>query len=334
MIARDSSATLPRALNSIKSIVDEIIVVDTGSSDATVEVARRYGARILDAVWNDNFSEVRNIGLEAAQSRWILVLDSDEWMLPKDAAMLRNSLEEHESLSRPDRVAFRLLNRSLPGKGIGTGCSAFLTRLFPAHKSIRFEYPVHEQTDTSLLRAGYALKDLPIQILHDGYTDPAVRLQKQARNLRILQKQITGAPPHPITLFLMAGCFLDLNQVEEALFTYQLCFREAAQQNHIVAMAGATVRVATCLFRLGRLEEAHRFCSSVEGSPTEHPEFLITHALALAALEQKEAASTQMEKILTLPDVPRMPPCDHGAALFQATRWLTEEAFNLRASGR
>jgi hypothetical protein len=119
-----------------------------------------------------------------------------------------------------------------------------------------------------------------------------------------------------------------------SFFSYRLCFQEAAQQNHILAMTGATVRVATCLFRLGRLEETHRFCSGVEGSPTEHPEFLMTHALALAALDQKEAASDLMEKILTLPDVPRMPPCDHGAALFRATRWLTEKAFNLRASVR
>ena len=78
MIVKDEERFLAQCLQSVKGIVDEIIVVDTGSSDATIEIARSFDARVFHYEWNDNFSDARNVSLKYATSDWILFLDADE----------------------------------------------------------------------------------------------------------------------------------------------------------------------------------------------------------------------------------------------------------------
>ena len=77
MIARDEAAFLDQCLGSVRGLVDQIVVVDTGSTDDTAQVARRHGALVLEHAWQGNFSLARNFGLEQASGDWVLVLDCD-----------------------------------------------------------------------------------------------------------------------------------------------------------------------------------------------------------------------------------------------------------------
>jgi glycosyltransferase involved in cell wall biosynthesis len=89
MIVRDEEATLARCLESAKPYVDEICVVDTGSVDRTVEIARSFGAKVRSVPWNDSFAEARNHSLDMATGNWVLVLDGDEALRAESGPLLR-----------------------------------------------------------------------------------------------------------------------------------------------------------------------------------------------------------------------------------------------------
>ena len=80
---------LPRCLGAIAPVVDEIIVVDTGSRDATIEIARSFGARVIEHEWTDSFADARNISFDAATGDWVMYLDADEVLVSEDAERLR-----------------------------------------------------------------------------------------------------------------------------------------------------------------------------------------------------------------------------------------------------
>ncbi|WP_233476275.1 glycosyltransferase family 2 protein [Paenibacillus sonchi] len=84
MIVKDEEALLSRCLESVKGIADEIIIVDTGSTDRTKQIAENYGAKIYDYVWSNDFAAARNESLRHAAGKWILVLDADEYLGSND----------------------------------------------------------------------------------------------------------------------------------------------------------------------------------------------------------------------------------------------------------
>lgn len=94
MIARDEEDFLPCCLTSARDIVDEIIVVDTGSQDNTIKIAKKFGAKIIQAKWNGNYSKARNISLKEAQGDWIVVLDSDQTIARRDLPKIKSLLKK------------------------------------------------------------------------------------------------------------------------------------------------------------------------------------------------------------------------------------------------
>ncbi len=266
LIAKNEAAHLCRCLESAKDIADEMIVVDTGSSDGTSAIALDYGARVLNFHWCDDFSAARNLGLEAARGRWILVLDADEYLLETSVIALR------ELISKPADCAYHLLNKSSSDGG-KTGMAGKIVRLFPNRPDVRFEWPVHEQVVTSLHRAGIQIYDTSIEIIHTGYSSPEVNASKQVRNLRLLEKtNSVDSNLHPMLLFLQGGALLDLGRVSEALDFYKRCAFSAdagAELQH-----GALVRICTCLALLQKNAEILLYAPSQPASDW-HPEMML-----------------------------------------------------------
>lgn len=89
LIVKDEEAALPRCLDSVRDLVDECVVLDTGSSDRTVEVARRFDARVFFDVWHDDFARARNAAFAQARSDYIFWLDADDILLPADRERFR-----------------------------------------------------------------------------------------------------------------------------------------------------------------------------------------------------------------------------------------------------
>lgn len=323
MIVKNERATLGRCLDSVRNLVDEMVVVDTGSTDGTQELAQRQGARVLQATWEDDFSRARNLGLAAARGRWILVLDADEYLLERDAAAIRDLVQKNTPANERPGIAFTLQNKSSSDGG-RTGMIVSLVRLFPRRLEVRFEWPIHEQVATSLQRAGVPVVETPIEIIHTGYTDPTHNQAKQRRNLAILQAQIAGAKEaNPLTYFLIGGAQLDLGEFEVALASFGECRRLSDKDSALER--GAQVRMATCRVKLGRHEEALADMPA-DVSGAWHPEMLALRGEAEAALGRAAAARPWFERVLGAIDKAYVPACNLSgvktrAALFLGSDW-------------
>jgi tetratricopeptide (TPR) repeat protein len=202
MIARDEEQMLPRCLAAVAPAVDEIVVVDTGSQDATIEIARSFGARVIEHAWADSFAEARNISFEAATGDWLMYLDADEVLVAEDAGRLR------ALTGRTWCEAFYLFETSFGGEaGDGFAVTNNALRVFRNRPQYRFEGRVHEQIAHTL--PSYApgrIQQTSIRVMHYGYLE-AVRDSKgkYQRNVELLRAQVDESPCEPFVHFNL-GC--------------------------------------------------------------------------------------------------------------------------------
>jgi len=181
MIARDEARCIDRALASARPWVDEMIVVDTGSRDATPDIAARCGARVERFAWCDDFAAARNAALGATDAEWRLVLDADEWIAggAEALAALRSA--------SPDHVGSVCVRSDFDTDDGRTGnAPAWLPRLLP--RGVRYTGRVHEQPDTTLPRRRW-----PLVVGHDGYRAAQMHA-KGERNARLLERALADAP--------------------------------------------------------------------------------------------------------------------------------------------
>jgi len=184
MIVKDEEPHLARCLMSVKPIVDEMIVVDTGSDDRTKSIAAALGAKVFDFAWTNDFSEARNYSLSKASADWILVLDADEVVSPMDHGLLRKITKKRSA----KRVAYTMVTRNYtnnPGAGgwvanegryaeeeAGKGwVSSTKVRLFVNDRRIRFVNPVHELVEPALSKLGTQIKECDVPVHHYGRLD-------------------------------------------------------------------------------------------------------------------------------------------------------------------
>jgi hypothetical protein len=192
MIVRDEAARLVACLDSVSGTVDEIVIVDTGSTDDTVELARARGARVVSCAWRDDFGAARNESLRHARGDWALVLDADERL-----ALGAPTVREAVAATSADGLDCRVVSVLPPGEPSPT-IAAWYCRLFRRRDGVRFEGRVHEQVAPSILEAGGRIARCPVNIMHLGYATPSAA--KVARNLRLLRQQLVERPGHAFTL--------------------------------------------------------------------------------------------------------------------------------------
>ena len=185
LIVRNEGAVLQACLSSLANLVDEIVVVDTGSTDAAVEIANACGASVHEFSWTDDFSAARNHALDRAHGDWILSIDADEHVRSGSWPTVR------EQLSDASHVAYRVLLR--PRTGF-TACWAL--RLFRNHRSIRFRGIIHESVwpDIHDYRAAWGGKigQSGLTLDHEGYEGDQQR--KHERNLPLLRRALREDP--------------------------------------------------------------------------------------------------------------------------------------------
>lgn len=177
LIVRDSEATLEKALASIKELVQEIVVVDTGSVDGTRPIAEKYTDRIFSYGWTDDFAAARNETLKYATGDWILSIDSDEWL---DAS----SVPVVQSMLHDDSCVYSPLYRT-----VGRGQSFCNPRLFPRRADARWSGALHEQ----IIFETWRPMAIPMTAFVIWTTAPD-RPQRSARNLKIIESMKAGTP--------------------------------------------------------------------------------------------------------------------------------------------
>jgi tetratricopeptide (TPR) repeat protein len=182
MIVKDEERFLDDALRSVAGVVDEMCIVDTGSTDRTREIARARGARVLDVVWQDDFALARNAALNMAARPWIFVLDADERLDSASRGALA-AIGKTRAGGRGKWITCRNLTDDCKGSG---AMSNALVRLFPNDARIRYRNAIHEFVARDGSDAGLAADRTTIEIVHHGYLHAVVTERAKAeRNLRL-----------------------------------------------------------------------------------------------------------------------------------------------------
>ena len=258
MIVRDEAARIARCLDSARALVDDIVVLDTGSRDATAAIARAHGARVFSFAWCDDFAAARNAALDHSDADWNLVLDGDEWLeegasrdllVPAFASTpCIGLLPVSSSFDLGDRVESSVL---------------WIPRLLP--RGVRYTGRIHEQPDADLPRRRIAL---PVQ--HDGYRLEALE-RKHGRNDALLRRALQDAPGEPYLLYQLGkndevyGAFAPA--VDHYLAALEASGLGAPYRHDLV------VRTLYCLKQSGRHEQAMQLAEAEMARWSTSPDF-------------------------------------------------------------
>lgn len=216
LIVKNEANLLPRCLESIRSFVDEIVVVDTGSNDNTVEIARSYGAQIYHFDWEDDFSAARNESLRHARGDWILYIDADEAIDVVNAAKIREVITRKDIMAATIRQCI-----PQPADNIATAFYSEYCRLFRFHPDIRFEGVVHEQILPAIERLGGKVLRTDIVLHHWAYAINKEKKQLRAeRNLRYLLEELREVQDDSFIHFNLGMTYKELGQRDSAVRSF------------------------------------------------------------------------------------------------------------------
>jgi len=262
MIVRDEERYLAHCLASCRPLVSQMLVVDTGSNDRTPYIAELFGAQVVRYPWQNDFSSARNRGLELATGRWILVMDADERLSPRDYQLFCQTLEQatvcafsistRNYCSTQGRDAFTPLDGDYPEEEAGIGwTSSDKIRLFPNYPEIRFEGLVHELVEGAVARVGLDVRKHPVPIHHYGGLEKE-RLERKRRMYYQLgeQKLRNEQDRTAKALYELAVQAGELEQYEQA----QMLWLEFLQQEPV--FAPGWFNLGYVLLRDGKIEEA------------------------------------------------------------------------------
>ncbi len=229
MIVKNEEDFIGRAISSVREIVDDIVVVDTGSTDSTVEIARKFNARIFPFKWSNNFSEAKNFSISQATGEWILVLDADEIVAKRDIQTLL------ELTGSEDYFGYSLITRTYCEKANlvgwmpnpmdyeeGTGHSGFypspLVRMFRSDPRIRYTGRIHELIEVSINQHGLPVKRTDIPIHHFGMTRGENHFHNKLMHYAELE-EMRGRefPQNPEFLVRAATLYMEIGLLEKAL---------------------------------------------------------------------------------------------------------------------
>lgn len=239
MIVKNEEKNIRKALSWGKGVVFEQIVVDTGSTDHTVEIAESMGAKVFHFEWCDDFSAAKNYAIEQASGNWIAFLDADEYFLEKDAKRIPGILKKIDSISvkngRIHMLRSTMFHLNDNGEAFSTGQH---DRIFRNMRGLRYKNRVHEALAfSSGLPLRYAVTDLTI--IHTGYSD-SVRNDKGNRNLPLLKKSVEEDPENYDLWSYLGESYAGSGQAKESIDSMEHVIKHIAEDSS----SGTSIRIS------------------------------------------------------------------------------------------
>jgi tetratricopeptide (TPR) repeat protein len=215
MIVKNEEENLGIAINSARDLVDEIVVLDTGSTDNTVALAKGMGAKVNYFPWGNDFAQARNEALKYVESEWVLVLDADEQLNRKIIPELQKNIAVDNTL---------VVNLVRQEMGAAQSPYSLVSRLFRNHPKIRFDHPYHGMIDDSvgeLLKREnhWQIVDLAsVAIFHYGYQPEIIAaLDKSGRARETMEVFLKQNPADTYTCSKLGALYVQLGKVEEGI---------------------------------------------------------------------------------------------------------------------
>ncbi|MFG6416746.1 glycosyltransferase [Roseateles sp. DC23W] len=284
VIARDEAHRLARLLDSVRPWVDDMLVLDTGSTDATAAIAAAHGARVAHFAWCDDFAAARNAALVQSDADWHLVLDADEWLISGGEAL--QALRD----TPPGFVgALQLRDAFDLGPGQRGEAVAWLSRVLPG--PVRYAGRVHEQPVHDL-----PVRRLPLVVGHDGYLDARLA-DKRGRNRRLLERSLADAPQDAYLWFQLGkDCAVyDEHESAEAAFARAAALPGAVTSPWWLDLVARRLFALKCL---GRHADAMDFAQSQMDAGAGSPDFFFTVGDVLLDLAASQPA--QADELLPM----------------------------------
>ncbi|MDQ8738631.1 glycosyltransferase [Paenibacillus sp. LHD-38] len=309
MIVKDEEEYLPTALQSISGLVDEIIIVDTGSVDDTVTIAEQYRAKVCQVTWNGDFSIARNAALELATSAWILVLDADEWLEPESCDRLR------ELIQNPDIDGYFLtVNSKIDDSHTVVDRRLSLFRNKPEYRYVGI---IHEHIPLQRFwERGNRIETVDLVIHHDGYkTETIEKKQKSERNMDIIRKQLQQQESSLYRYYLGVEFMLQ-NQYLEAVNHFQASLSDWTPEHP--QYADCLNKFAHCYLALKDYEACEK--TLIDGI-ARFPDFTdLHHIFATCAFEQGrwKQAIEHFEACIAMGPAPYLYSSFEGVATYHA----------------
>ncbi|MBF2073012.1 MAG: tetratricopeptide repeat protein [Synechococcales cyanobacterium C42_A2020_086] len=215
MIVRNEAANLPRCLESVQGVVDEIVLLDTGSTDSTLAIAEAFGAKIAHFPWNQDFAEARNVALEQVTGDWVLVLDADEALAAGVIPIVQQAMQQDNVL------VINLIRQEI---GAAQSPYSLVSRLFRRHSQIRFSRPYHALIDDSVAEIlqqepHWQIVNCPeVAILHYGYEPGTIASRDKLQRAKAAMEQFwTAHPDDPYVCSKLGALYVQMDDWQRGI---------------------------------------------------------------------------------------------------------------------
>ncbi len=303
MIVRDEEDMLPRCLEAVAPAVDEIVVVDTGSQDRTIEIARSFGARVIEREWTGSFADARNVSFEQATGDWLLYLDADEVLVKDDVQRLR------ALTGQTWRECFYLVETNFTGEeDHGTAVNFSALRMFRNRPNYRFAGRLHEQVGQHM--PSYVperIQHSNVRVEHYGYLG-AVRdaKEKSRRNIELLLAQQAESPPNAFLHFNLGSEYSAGGDAEASLREFEQAWAMVKVQGPlIVEFAPILVcRLVRALRVCGRSQDAIDLATEGLELYPGYTDLVFEQASAALNLDCTDDAVAYFQRCMEMGDAP------------------------------
>ncbi len=240
MIVKNEERVLGDCLASAKPYFRQIVVVDTGSTDRTREIALEHGAELYEFPWTDSFSEARNESLKYAKGRWLFWMDADDTLPVASGESILQA-----ALQAPPQVHGFVVPVQFVDEGIGAGTRVDHVKLIRNLPDLEFEGRIHEQILPSLRKHGGEIARLDAVVMHSGYdTSDEGQARKRLRDEKLLMLDLQERPDHPFVLFNLGMTAHYTRQHEEAVTWLERCLAVSRPEESHVRKAYALLAVS------------------------------------------------------------------------------------------
>lgn len=224
-IVKNEAKNLAKSIKSLKNQVNEIVVVDTGSTDNTIVVARKLGARVYSFPWQDDFSKARNFALSKAKGDWLVLLDADEYFTAKTAGNIRQVIRQAQ---QADGLLIQMVNYDVDKAEIQD--YFYQLRIVRNQQGLHYDGKIHEELKLSDGKSMKFFRIPPelLEIYHTGYASSVSR-QKLERNLKLLQQAVDNGQSEADLARYFCDCYLGLGDMEKCTYYGWLDVKQGRQ---------------------------------------------------------------------------------------------------------